>query len=327
MKRPGFLAGCYALTPTAHRRQRAKNRSRFGAFGKGMMLPPPGPPATDSSGQPYNQDPNCPAGQKVIGTEPCESFDPNDPCDPGELDFICAPDPNYRAQSTASSGGVRRLLPTGDGHYMEVAGGIPVGPKYPATFPVHQPPSNLIGPGYNCQADGTGGIRCEPVQTVTVVAPPTAAQAAFTPTIIPQQVTGPTSDDLQAELMALSQEAAKTEAIVTTIPQLAPPSAYTGSPPPSYAPRRTKTGPTEQERLQELVAKYKTDKPVSRPMRIVSSPVPQTQPVTTAPLDIFGWIRSTLFGTNSGMEGWSDGLSGNLPIIAVIIIIILWRYQ
>jgi len=306
MRRPGYLSNQRTLKPAALRRKVSRpNPAGFGFFGKGMMLPPPEPGAIDAAtGQPYIQDPNCPAGQKVVGTEPCVTTDPNDPCDPGEMDVVCGPDPNYKALKQVT--GVRRLLPTGTGHYQEIANGVNVGPLYPATFPHHQPPANLLGPGFTCSADGTGGIRCEPTQA--------APQPIFIPPPPPPPPQAADPAALQAELFQLESEALKADTMVVAPPMLAPPSAYTGGSVPTSLPtRQAAKEPTTSQKVMEIVQEYQTQREMEQPSNSVITklpPVSQPRSPTAAPSEeaipgLLSWLKMSLFGDypNPGLHG------------------------
>lgn len=321
MRRPGYLSNQRALKPAALRRKTSRpNPAGFGFFGKGMMLPPPEPGAIDAStGQPYMQDMNCPAGQKVVGQEPCVTVDPNDPCDPGEMEPVCGPDPNYKALKQVT--GVRRLLPTGTGHYQEIANGVNVGPMYPANFPPHQPPSNLIGPGFTCSADGTGGIRCEPAQAA-------APQPIFIPP--PPPPPPPTADPaaLQAELFQLESEALKADTMVVAPPMLAPPSAYTGGSVPTSLPtRQTTKEPTTSQKVMEIVQEYQTQREIEQPSGSVITKLPPiSQPkATPAPSEeaipgLLSWLKMSLFGDypSHGLNGFSTRSYLKLVIPAML---------
>jgi hypothetical protein len=151
--------------------------------------------------------------------------------------------------------------------------------------------------------------------------PQAQVQAAPTPTQEPSAPIGPTAAQ-EAELLKLSQQAAATSAMVTRVPMLAPPSAYTGSPPPSSAPPRTKA-PDDQQKLMELVSEYKAERPAARPRTAMrATPREETESSSSGMPDIFGWFKTTLFGSTDGLGGWSDNkaVRYGVPLVALIAI-------
>ncbi|RJR10251.1 hypothetical protein C4588_03555 [Candidatus Parcubacteria bacterium] len=92
---------------------------------------------------------------------------------------------------------------------MEVVNGQPVGPKFPANFPAHLPPPNLLGAGFNCQPDGRGGIVCVPT-SINVAGPSAPTPASGDAEAIAQ---------LRKELEALkAQKAAAIQQGQLTLP-------------------------------------------------------------------------------------------------------------
>jgi len=140
--------------------------------------------------------------------------------------------------------------------------------------------------------------------------------------VIPQppKVVAPTTAQ-QEELLQLAQEAEQAETIVTAPAALAPPGAYTGSPPPAYTPPQTKT-PDEQQQIMALVEEYQMERlPAARPR-----PVARVAPSRPAPRpaipDLLGWLKNALFGSGNGMEGWTDSklCKYGVPTIALVIV-------
>lgn len=130
----------------------------------------------------------------------------------------------------------------------------------------------------------------------------------------------------QAELLKLSEEAAQTESIVTAAPTLAPPSAYTGSPPPAYAPTRAPKAPQDQQVIMDLVAQHRESRPVAPTRRPAPARAIQQEAASPAPTDLLSWLRGAIFGSSDGMEGWSENklYKYGVPLAALTVIVFIW---
>jgi len=168
--------------------------------------------------------------------------------------------------------------------------------------------------------------ECDDDPNYKMLAPPQPVQPEPVPA-----ADGPTMEQ-QAELLRLAQEEAATESIVTSAPVLAPPSAYTGSSMPTYAPplARSKRAQTQEQKLMELVAQYKTEKPVARPAPrpMISTPAPASRVASNAsPVpDVFGRFKTALFGSTDGIGGWSDNklISYGAPLAVLLAVGLLY---
>jgi hypothetical protein len=153
--------------------------------------------------------------------------------------------------------------------------------------------------------------------------PPPPPQAASAPAQAPVAVASDSAGSTEAqvqELQKLEQEAAETESMVTQAPTLAPPSAYTGTPPPSYIPPRKSSEPSPQDQIAELVAQHQSRRPAPAPRpRVIARPAP----VREAPsLDIFSWLKTTLFGSTDGFGSWTDNkaVKYGVPLLGLTLV-------
>jgi len=137
------------------------------------------------------------------------------------------------------------------------------------------------------------------------------------------QSTGPTAAQ-EAELAALTAQVAATNSMVTSAPAMAPPSAYTGSPPPSYAPplARASKAPDDQQRLMELVSQYKTERPSAPRPRPAARAISRPEASPAASSDILSWLKTSLFGSTDGLGSWSDNrvVKYGVPLVALLAI-------
>lgn len=122
----------------------------------------------------------------------------------------------------------------------------------------------------------------------------------------------------QAELLRLSEE---NDSMVTAAPALAPPSAYTGSPPPENIPTRAPKAPNDQQVIMDLVAQHRESQLRPRPRPAPARAI-QQEAASPASTGLLSWLRGAIFGSSDGMEGWSENklYKYGVPLAALAVV-------
>lgn len=170
---------------------------------------------------------------------------------------------------------------------------------------------------------------CEDDPAYQQKAPPPPVQQQMAPAPVYQQAapesqaSGPSAAQ-QAELEELSKEVATTDSMVTSAPAMAPPSAYTGSPPPLYLPplARGSQQQTAQQRLVAMAQEYQENRPTPVRRVVRSAPAPRPSAPAGGVSDVFAWLRGTLFGSGGEMDGWTDNnlCRYGVPAVAILVV-------